>query len=593
MSGLAPHALVLLTLLAGCHDDRRGVSIDDHERSWTRWRDEAEKLSKRAAELEQLRQLLYWYSLTRNELGRLEVLHGGLEALVTRERLLGLHRYENSPQPEGIARRRLRYLRHHLARLFVDRRGGRLGDAYVSAMLEGVEVGEQRVRVADVPAIIAWTRERSERIRLQRGRSAWLKRMERLLRRRYELARLEAKRLGLSLFELMERGAEQETRQQLHQATALARRTRSLLARSWGTLATSLTNGRGQALNMSDLYYLRAGANLQGRMVESQLLPSLELLQKGLGLARGQLAAAAEGIATTCVPVSPPADVRVAYQSSHGLWSHVRLFEAAGQAICRAQGRDLPWEFRAAGPQLAAQTMGHLAGLVWLEPGWWKAYSEQQPAAARLSADQISDLIRIRIVLELIRIRIDGIVAPAVRVALEGGPPSAYAKAWSGEGVGSPAALYARLMQRQLKLKLLPHENLTYVQELDTFNEMRGPARPFDVRAYVLAHMLLEHLRKRFGPAWFNDDAAGPYLVQRLCVKGSAATAGAIARSFKLKKGLDLNAPVRVLDEAWRWLHSGPAQEPDGAAQGPDGPAQKPDGPAQKPDGPAQEPDGP
>lgn len=394
------------------------------------------------------------------------------------------------------------------------------------------------------------TPDRAQRQRLQEFRAPALRRLEQLQRQQYALARQESRRLGLSLFKLMEGASEQETPQLLHRATALVSETKQLFSYTWNPLVKA-ANKEGGPLRFGDLHYLHAGAGLQNSLAEARLLPSLELL---LGQMDLELTAArAEGLASSCVPVSST-DVRVAYRSNQGLLAYVQLFEAAGEAICRTEGGELPWAFQAIGPQLGAQTLKYLLGLVWLEQEWWRAFNKQLAAGDRLTDDQIGDLVHTRIRQALLRIRIQGVIVPAVRVVLEGGPPAAYAKVWSGEVPGTPAGLFARLVQRQLGLKLRASDSLVYVDELTAPNEMQGLGRPFDLRAYVLAYMALERVRKRFGERWFAQRAAGRYLVEKLCTRGSSATALDLARNLGTKDGLDYKAPARVLQGSWSTL---------------------------------------
>lgn len=551
--------LSLALLLVACHSDRQGADISDHEQRWSVWARKARQLKQRAMELEQLRQLLRWHGLTNGEPGRAHALYGSLDLLVDRERLIGLHRYENTPLPggakrsadESLSRREIRYLRHHVALLYVQRRGLQQQDRYSDRLLQPIKVGDFKIRTADFPSQIGGTPDRAQRQRLQDHRGPALRRLEQLLRRQYTLARQESRRLGLSLFKLMEGASEQETPQLLHRASVLAAETKQLFSFTWEPLVKAASKEAGP-LQLGDLPYLQAGAGLQNSLVEEQLVPSLELLFKQLSL--GLRGAKAEGLASSCVPVSAPADLRISYRSTQGLLAYVQLFEAAGEAACLSEGRKLPWAFQAIGPQLGAQTLKYLIGLVWLEREWWGSFNKLLPARVRLTDDQMGDLVHTRILQALLRIRIQGAIVPAVRVVLEGGPPSAYAKVWSGEGVGTPAGLFGALVQRQLGLKLRSGESLTYIDELTAPNEMRGLGRPFDLRAYVLAYMALERLRKRFGKRWYTHRAAGRYLIEKLCTRGSAASARDLARNLGSKGDLDYKAPVRVLQGAWDQL---------------------------------------
>jgi hypothetical protein len=549
-------ALALLSLfitLAGCHDDRRGVRLSDHQRLWRGWQGRADELGRRAADLDRAWQLQRWRTLARAAPGRSEALLARTTAWITRERLLQLRRLENSPPLAAPARRRIRALRDHLLLLEIERAGARELDRYAKTLSSTIAVDDRPVRVAELGPLIASTFDRGRRRSMQRLREKALRRLDRAVRHHYRESRAAAKERGTSLFQLLERRDQRDTRRLLRRAAGLVDDTEGLFSLLWDPLIASVAGGERVAL--SDLAFIRQGATHQSHLAEERLVPAVVRLLELTGLTspEGQVGfrirpPSARGLSTACVVVDAPMDVRVVTRPGAGLRAHVQLFEAAGRAACHLRLDRAPEELGVTGPALGPRALGHLLGLVWLERGWWKRYAQlERPIDLR--AVEVRGLVRLRILADLLRLRLQGLAIPLVRVVLEGGPPSTYAGIWRQGAQVPPAALFASGLSRAgLKLSLEPTESLTVVHELGSFDRLEGARHHFDLRAYVLAQMLLSHLRQRFGSEWFARRSVGPYLLKGLCSDlGTTATADELARRFGFEKGLDFEAPRRNL----------------------------------------------
>jgi hypothetical protein len=248
------------------------------------------------------------------------------------------------------------------------------------------------------------------------------------------------------------------------------------------------------------------------------------------------------------VPVDPPRDVRLAVKVADGLWQHVRLFEAAGEAVCHGANREPLWELRNLGLPTGARVLGHLLGLVWLESGWWRTYGELTGKSQRPGPTEVQTLRGARVLIGLLRLRIQGVVMPVVRAALAG-----RALGGSGSEVSAdqrpPAVpeIFAGLIRGQLGLQLDAGWDLAYLDQL----ELAPLVRPFDLQSYVLAHMLLERLRRTFGDDWFKESATGPGLLKTLCSAGTGPTAQQLAVRLGFEEGLDFGAPLRTFKKAW------------------------------------------
>jgi len=410
---------------------------------------------------------------------------------------------------------------------------------------------ERAARFNDLQGLVAATSDAPRRAALEAQRVPVLQRLDRLVRESEAWITRTARQLDVRRFDVMEQCQERDTRTLLAGMCAAGAHNEPLLRQIW----TSCGLGPPDATRLAQVQYLAQGGPHQSRMSEAGAMPALTLLLSGLGLeltsGEGDTIRTSErALFTTTVPVNPPHDIRLAVRQASGLRAYGALFEAAGDAICRASTHQKDWELRAMGPQVGAHTMGYLLGLVWLEREWWDRYQQ----ATALPDGPVQDLFRTAVLGAAVRLRVEGVVMPMVRAALQRAPARIYdgCVKESLDGL-APAKLYARLMQQQLGLKLDPEQALTYVDEMVPH---RGA---LDLDAYLLAHRLLELLRRESDEKpWFLRPEVGQRLVSGLCHAGSAATASQLARHFELKAQPDMEAPWRNFRRSWDALNRQP-----------------------------------
>lgn len=547
-----PGARLLVLLLAAaagcrCPDDRQGVSRGEQQAEARRLSNAAAALEHRLDGLELVRRVLLWYSLTGREPGRMEALLPGMAGQITFNDLFALRRLENSPETDARDRMPLRRLRNHVTGLVLERSAGALLDRWLPVINEAVHVpgSERPVRGGDLLAMVTGEPRWQRRQEIQARRVPLLRRLDALLASWHLRLRQEAKRLDVSCFDLAEEREERDTRSLLLAAETENRRQGERFRRALHALVAPAAPA-GRPATLADLRFVLQGGTHQPSLNERLLVPALELALRGLGLAlrdgRGRpMTVSPNGLITTALAVDPPDDERIAIQPASGLQDHIRLFEAGGHAVCLAATRGRSWITRRLGPQLGARTMGHLLGLLWLEPGWWTLYRELKGDGAP-SEEQVRDLLRSAIFAGLVRLRLGAVVAPILRVALQGGPARAYEGVCREQAVGPTSRLFGRLVRPRLGLELTLDEELGYVDELSPLEP------PFDLRAYALAHQLWQSLRQRHGPSWFENSSLGERLVSALCGGGPMGPEE-LATRVELER-LDLTAPWRGLVES-------------------------------------------
>jgi len=547
--GARPLVLFLVTA-AGCRcpDDRQGVSRGEQREEARRLAKASTALERRLGGLELVRRVLLWYSLTGREPGRMRDLLPGMVDQVTFGDLFALRRLENSPETDRRGRRRLRRLRNHLAGLVLERRAGALLDRWLPVLNETVRIpgGERPVRGGDLLAMVTGEPRWDRRQEIQARRIPLQRRLDALLASWHRRLRREAKRLDVSCFDLAEEREERDTRDLLLAAETENRRQGDRFRRALHKLIAPAAPA-GRRATLADMRFVLQGGTHQPSLNERLLIPALERALRGLGLelrdGKGRpMPVSPTGMVTTALAVDPPDDERIAFHPASGLQDHIRLFEAGGLAACLAATRERSWVLRRLGPRLGARTMGHLLGLLWLEPGWWTVYRELKGDGAP-SEEQVGDLLRSAVFAGLVRLRLGAVIAPILRAVLRGGPARTYEGVCREETGGSTSRLFGRLVRPRLGLELSPDEELGYLDELSPLEQ------PFDLRAYALAHQLWRSLRRRHGPRWFEDRDLGERLVTALCGGGATGSPEELAERAGLKR-LDLTAPWRSLGES-------------------------------------------
>jgi hypothetical protein len=539
--------LLALSVLASCHDDRRSQTISERQQRRKGWSGEAQALTDEAERLVTLRQLLRWDELTSEEPSRLAPLLGPMPTRVTRDQLIALRLLENSPVPD-IERRGLRHLRVELQALLLLQPQVDLIDRYAEISRSPMELPHLSapVDLRTLRAVIAATPQRAQRQAIQRAAAPTLLQLDDLMRQRQRRTAAARAEFEPTLFSILETRGERHTPTLLARAGDAVHATADLyrkVSRRWITA----TAGDPAQLVYTDLLQVRAGGEHQGLLPagerESALRDLLRFL--GLSLERGaEKIRTSAGGTSTCVSVHP-FDLRLVRSRHGGLAETVELFEAAGRCVCALHvPTSLPWELRTLGPAIGPRVLGHVLGLVWLESAWL----ELRP---RLSHEVVVDLVQLRILHELLRLRIDGRVMPAIRALIADAPPDVR-RAW-GSPTRDPAALFGELMQRELGARLGREEALGYLYELD-LEEQWGDGG-LDLRALALAHLVLERLHEAHGARWFTQHDAGRRLISGLCQPGPAATVEELSQIFG-RDSLDYTAPARTLDAAWRSVQS-------------------------------------
>jgi hypothetical protein len=269
-----------------------------------------------------------------------------------------------------------------------------------------------------------------------------------------------------------------------------------------------------------------------------------------------------------CFPIEVPSDVRITVKPKGGITSWSTLFHEGGHALHFAWTKQKWFEFQYLGNNTATEAYAELFARVWAEPKWLERYeglvrkwNRKGTSAAerrrRLQGDphyiiakkmgmvfprrrlrrkrvpvmtkkDVRHVIRSRLAWEMYLYRRYGWAKLIYESALHGADASVWKGIYPGQ-ISDRKKLYRSLFSEAYGYPLKPADAATYLADVDPFFYSADYAR-----AFMGADMLIEHLRKKFGASWFEDEQVGPYL-KTLWAKGTRWTGEEMVRHLGFK----------------------------------------------------------
>jgi len=228
-----------------------------------------------------------------------------------------------------------------------------------------------------------------------------------------------------------------------------------------------------------------------------RLLPALEETLRGLGIELSRQKnilldtedRARKVPRAVMFPIDAPQDIRISIRPVGGIDDFAALFHEMGHAQHFAHTTETAWEFRNVGSSNAVtEVFAFLFEHLLDDAGWLQQ-------VLGLGGEEAQAFLRSRAFRRLFMLRrYCGKLEYESRLHA---------------GVADPAAEYADLLSAALLYCREASEELRYLADVD---ELFYSADY--LRAWFLEAQLTEHLRHRFGPAWYTTPAAGMFLQQ-------------------------------------------------------------------------------
>jgi hypothetical protein len=237
-------------------------------------------------------------------------------------------------------------------------------------------------------------------------------------------------------------------------------------------------------------------------------------------------------------PVDAPADVRLSVKPSGGLDDYWTLFHEAGHAVHFASATILPKELVNLGHGAPSEAFGEFFRHAFSDPRWLVRYraflgEEKQPQP---SNQELAAVLRRTALVEMYYLRRYAFAKIAYELRLHGRPAAEITPALAELPLepGDLRELYRMLMSRAYGFELNDAESQRYRADVDdTFYSADYS------RAFVLAGMMHDAIRRRFGEDWYANKEVGAFLRKELFSQGTALSAEDVAVRLGFPARLD------------------------------------------------------
>jgi hypothetical protein len=246
--------------------------------------------------------------------------------------------------------------------------------------------------------------------------------------------------------------------------------------------------------------------------------------------------------------------VRLSIKPSGGLDDYQTLFHEAGHAVHFASATIEPVELKYLGPGAATEGFGEFFRHAFSDPRWLARYrdflqAQHKPVPSLVEMGKILRRLALR---EMMYLRRYAFAKIAYEMRLHGRPASEIAPALALVPAVAPddiRGLYRALFSKAYAIELDEDESQSYLTDVDDTFYAADYAR-----AFVLAGMMHDGIRRRFGEDWYGNPAVGKFLREQLFSQGTALTAEQVVERLGFPAKLDFEAAghraARLISEA-------------------------------------------
>ncbi|HEX4382881.1 MAG TPA: hypothetical protein VH083_08025, partial [Myxococcales bacterium] len=388
-----------------------------------------------------------------------------------------------------------------------------------------------------------------------------------ILERKEEAAQVAARETGYPDYvALSEELRQVKLAKLLEQGIAYVRATDELYKATLDRVAREELGIPREKLRVADLGRLNRAPGLAKYFDRELELPTLLAFLSGIGLdlhtAAGTEVLVDESTGSKkrprafVEPVDAPRDVRLSVKPVGGLDDYQTLFHEAGHAVHFASVSVTPHELVLLGYGAPSEGFGEFFRHAFSDPRWLSRYAEflvkngkPRPSKAELAAIQRRLALR-----EMNYLRRYAFAKIAYELRLHGRPASEIASALAllpdrAAAERDLRSLYKQLFSVANAFELSDDEAGSYRADVDD-----GFYSADYARAFVLAGMMHDGMRHRFGDDWYGNPAVGKFLRTELFAPGTSLSPEDVAQKMGFSHELDFNAAAarakRLIAEA-------------------------------------------
>ncbi len=524
-------------------------------------------VARQAAAHLRLSELVGWYGHIRGEKSHKKTLFVGREQLISR-RTLAFVKQCIAEEKDPTARLAARYLRNYLAMAYIERKTAHLDDQLSAAEL-GATVTlswrKGRTRYRDLPGLLAKEKNATRRRGINQAMADVRRRvLNPLLIKKLVRSQELAQWMGYKSYVVLSSKIRRVRLKPLITLGAkFVRDSEPLFKKLMASVAKESLKVSLAKLTRSDHSRLFSAPKVARQLPDALMIPTLKYFLRGIGLDTSTAAKTKiliddskhpqKKFRAACYPLKVPSDIRVTVKPAGGLMSWVTLFHEGGHALHFAWTTNRRWEFQQLGSYSLTEAFAELFARAWEDPAWLERYGKFLKDVKRgkhnkgltkglkrlrvrpLSKKLMGSLVRSRLAYNLYLARRYGWAKLIYEVALQGGSDKLFKSVYRGQ-TSDRRKLYRTLFQQAYGYKLSENDADRYLTDVDPFFYSADYAR-----AFMLADILHEHLRKKFGRSWYDNKKVGAYL-KTLWADGNRYTAEQIAARLGTK--LDYRASM-------------------------------------------------
>jgi hypothetical protein len=507
-----------------------------------------EALREEYRALGRVQAVLGWYSSTQGEPSLTQLTYLGHDRLFNQQALETVDKALSNAGVEGNDRLALRFFRRSLTGEIVSLSVAKFDDEYTDTEA-GATVTlpwrEKPVSYRDLSNLIA---QEPDPARRQQAFAAMTQVMTSLLNpileKKEEAAQKTARETGFADYVALSedlRGVRLE--ELLAQGVAYLRATDKTFMALLDRIAREELGIPREKLRTADMSRLFKAPKLAPYFDKSFELKALRRFLSGIGLDLGAVQVddslhPKKRPRAFVNPVDAPADVRLSVKPSGGLDDYWTLFHEAGHAVHFASATILPKELVNLGHGAPSEAFGEFFRHAFSDPRWLVRYraflgEEKQPQP---SNQELAAVLRRTALVEMYYLRRYAFAKIAYELRLHGRPAAEITPALAELPLqpGDLRELYRMLMSRAYGFELNDAESQRYRADVDdTFYSADYS------RAFVLAGMMHDAIRRRFGEDWYANKEVGAFLRKELFSQGTALSAEDVAVRLGFPARLD------------------------------------------------------
>lgn len=312
-----------------------------------------------------------------------------------------------------------------------------------------------------------------------------------------------------------------------------------------------------EKMRISDWPRLWKSPKLSRYFDKSLELPALQHFLSGIGLSLGDVQVddsvnPRKRPRAFVQPVDPPGDVRLSVKPTGGLDDYWTLFHEAGHAVHFSSATIAPFELRLLGYGAPTEGFGEFFRHAFSDPRWlvrFRAFEIANGKPAPSNAE-LSAILRRTALIEMYYLRRYAFAKTAYELRLHGRPESEIAPALAllQQKPADLRGLYRALFSLAYGFPLSDEEAQVYLADVDDTFYSADYAR-----AFVLAGMMHEGIRRRFGEDWYGNPEVGKFLRSEIFSQGTALSSDDVAKKLGFA-GLDFASAAaraqRLVEEA-------------------------------------------